>query len=213
MSVAAVTDSTQSAASAAASSTQELSDRFLKLLVTQLKNQDPLNPLDNAEVTTQLAQMSTVEGINKLNDGLSGFIAASQALQAGSLVGHSVLAQGDAIQLTSSGAIGGAELASAADSVKVQVVNASGTIVRTIDLGQQGAGMLRFSWDGLDDKGNAVDTGTYSFQVKASAGGNSVDATTYSLGTVSSVTLNSGGLEAEVTNLGYLTLDQIKQVF
>lgn len=83
-------------AAAAAGSAAELSDRFLKLLVTQLKNQDPMNPMENAELTTQLAQMSTVEGVNRLNDTMDGLAAqfrASQVLQGSALLGRAVLAE------------------------------------------------------------------------------------------------------------------------
>ena len=195
---------------------EEMSDRFLKLLVTQLKNQDPMNPMENAELTTQLAQMSTVEGINKLNDGLAALNSqykATQVLQGASLVGRSVLAEGDALTLTSAGAVGGMTLDSKADSVKVQVLNSNGALVQTLDMGKQDAGLVRFAWDGKDSNGVAQAQGEYSFKVVATAAGESVDHTTYSLGSVQSVALNDSGVEVEVSGLGNRSLDQIKQIF
>src|SRR5262245_54146433 len=92
-------------------------DRFLTMLVAQLKNQDPLNPLDNAQVTTQMAQISTVEGVNRLNstlEQLAGAFGAAQPLQATSMVGRQVLVQGGALALGAEGARGGYALAGAA---------------------------------------------------------------------------------------------------
>lgn len=198
------------------SSTQELSDRFLKLLVTQLKNQDPMNPMENAELTTQLAQMSTVEGVNKLNDSLDALNAqfrATQVIQGASMVGHQVLAEGDYLPMSQSTAVGGVELGSKADSVKVDIFNEGGTLVKTLDLGAQDAGLVRFVWDGKNTDGTTLADGDYSFQVTATAAGKDVEATTYSLGKVLSVALKDDAMEVEVSGLGNLGMDQIRQIF
>lgn len=198
------------------SSTQALQDRFLTLLVTQLKNQDPTDPMDNAELTMQLAQMSTVEGISKLNTSLATLLAQSQnsvVMQGASLVGHQVLATGDSLELTTSGAVGGVELASAADKATVSIYNADGALVKTIELGQSDAGFTRFAWDGKDNTGAAVATGNYTFKVTASADGESVDATSYALGSVISVSLLNGELSAEIEGLGDRAMAEIKQIF
>ncbi len=196
------------------SATEEMSDRFLKLLVTQLKNQDPLNPMDNAELTSQLAQMSTVEGISKLNTTLSELSRTSQMLQGASLVGHSVLAEGNNLELTDAGAVGGVNLASKADSVKVTISDSDGSPVRVLDLGKQDGGLIRFVWDGKNTSGVLQENGSYSFKVSATAAGTAVDTTTYGMGSVLSVSLNdSSSMEAEVSGLGVLTLDKIKQVY
>lgn len=199
-----------------ATAVQQMSDRFLKLLVTQLKNQDPMNPMENAELTTQLAQMSTVEGINKLNDGLDALSAqfrATQVLQGTSLVGRNVLAQGDALTLTTAGAVGGVQLDTSADSVKVQVLDANDTVIQTLDLGKQPAGLARFAWDGKDSNGVAQAVGEYSFKVLATADGNNVAHTPYTLGSVMSVSLNDEGVDVEISNLGNRTMDQIRQIY
>lgn len=195
------------------SATQEMSDRFLKLLVTQLKNQDPMNPMENAELTSQLAQMSTVEGISKLNTTLSALSRTSQMLQGASLVGHSVLAEGNNLELTTSGAVGGIEFASAADSVKVTIKDEDGNTVKVLDLGKQESGLARFVWDGKSSTGTLQEAGSYSFSVTATAGGKAVTTTSYGLGSVLSVAMNDSDIEAEVSGLGSMTLDKIRQVY
>ncbi len=200
----------------AKSSVQEMSDRFLKLLVTQLKNQDPMNPMENAELTMQLAQMSTVEGVNQLNDSLDALNAqfrASQVIQGAGMVGHQVLAEGDYLLLSESAGVGGVELESKADSVKVDIYNANGNLVRSLDLGEQDSGLVRFVWDGKGTDGTALADGDYTFQVTATAAGKDVAATTYSLGQVLSVALKDNAMEVEVSGLGNLGMDQIRQIF
>lgn len=198
------------------SSVQELSDRFLKLLVTQLKNQDPMNPMENAELTMQLAQMSTVEGVNKLNgslDALNAQFRASQVIQGASLVGHQVLAEGDYLFLANGAAVGGVSLDGKADSVKVGIFDTNGNLVKTLDLGKQDEGLVRFVWDGKDTGGNLLANGDYSFQVAATAGGKDVVATSYALGQVMSVALKDGTMEVEVSGLGNMDMGQIRQIF
>jgi flagellar basal-body rod modification protein FlgD len=216
MSVAAVQNQTGTSPTSSASSAAEIGDRFLKLLVTQLKNQDPMNPMDNAQLTSQLAQLSTVEGINKMNDTISGLTSqfrATQALQGASLIGRQVLAEGAKLDLGGSGAAGGVSLASAADKVTIKVLDGAGRVVRSLDLGSQAAGLARFAWDGLDASGNGLAQGAYSFEVTATAAGKTVEATAYSLAQVLSVSLADSGLDVELSNLGSLSLGKIKQIF
>ncbi len=204
------------ASSASASSTSELSDRFLKLLVTQLRNQDPMNPMENAELTTQLAQMSTVEGVNKLNSTLDGLVSqfkSNQVMQGAALVGRQVLADGNALSLGSAGAAGGIGLEAAVDSLRVNVVDSNGVTVRSLDLGKQDAGLVRFVWDGRDNAGASLSEGDYTFKVEAGTAGNTVAATPYALGNVLSVSLNANNMDVEVSGLGARGLDQIRQIF
>ncbi|MDP2788323.1 MAG: flagellar hook assembly protein FlgD [Pseudomonadota bacterium] len=197
-------------------SAAELSDRFLTLLVTQLKNQDPMNPMDNAEMTSQLAQISTVEGVNNLNatvDGLVSQYKSNQVLQGASLVGRQVLADGDALTLSEAGAAGGVGLETSADSVKIKVLDGNGAVVQTLDLGAQDAGLVRFVWDGKGADGQSQAEGQYTFEVEAGVAGKSVAAATYTLGNVLSVSLNGNDMVAEVSGLGDRGLDQIRQIF
>jgi flagellar basal-body rod modification protein FlgD len=125
-------------------------DRFLKLLVAQMQNQDPLNPMDNAQVTSQMAQIQTVNGIDKLNSTVAGLgtqFAQMNALQGASLVGRDVIVPGDALAPNDEGLVqGGFELAGPADNVKIEVLNAGGRVIDTLDLGAAGSGRHGFEW-------------------------------------------------------------------
>ncbi|HRN82809.1 flagellar hook capping FlgD N-terminal domain-containing protein, partial [Nitrosomonas europaea] len=103
---------------------EDMQERFLKLLVTQMQNQDPLSPMDNAEVTSQMAQISTVSGIDKLNTTLEKLVADSDArrsFEAAAMIGRSVLVPGKDMQLENQAAIGGFELAESVDKLTVTV--------------------------------------------------------------------------------------------
>jgi flagellar basal-body rod modification protein FlgD len=204
------------AATAAATSASDIQDRFLKLLVTQMKNQDPLNPMDNAQVTSQLAQISTVNGIQQLNttmQSLSSSFMSAQSLQSASLIGHTVLTDGSALNVADgTPALGAIEFAQAADSVKVNVVSAAGNIVRQLDLGPQKSGLSGFQWDGLDDGGSKVAAGSYTFQVAATSSGQKVNTTSFMAGPVSSITLKTDGTHLTVGGIGDITMQQIKQI-
>jgi flagellar basal-body rod modification protein FlgD len=195
---------------------KEVEDRFLKLLVTQLKNQDPMNPMENAEMTMQLAQMSTVEGINKLNANMESLLAgyqAAQTLQATALLGHQVLTDGNVMTLVDGQAVGAAELAKAADKVTVKVLGNGGQVLDTLEMGPQAAGEIRFGWDGTDSSGNALPNGQYRFEVNAVSGGSAVAAVPLSLVPVSSVRMQGGNVSLELAGIGQRTLDQVRQVF
>ena len=211
--VTAVNNSTSStgASSLTANSVQAQQDRFLKLLVTQMKNQDPLNPMDNAEITSQMAQLSTVTGIEKLNETLKAFTKA-QAFQSVDMIGHYVLAPGEHMDLASGTALGGVELASAADNVTVKIFDSDGKLVKTLDLDKLDAGVNAFTWDGKTDAGTTAADGSYTFTVTAKLDGEAVDATSLSVGKVQSVLMDDVGPALSVSGMGLVDLDDIKQV-
>lgn len=127
----------------------DAADRFLKLLVTQMQNQDPLNPMDNAQVTSQMAQINTVSGIEKLNttvEGLNNQFVQMQAVQGAALVGRHVTLAGNRLDVSQGSGVGGFDLASTADSVKVEIVNPAGRVVDTIEMGSQSEGRHGFTW-------------------------------------------------------------------
>lgn len=213
----ALIDATNSSSSAASSSNAmtDAQNRFLKLLTTQLKNQDPLNPLDNAQMTSQLAQISTVSGIEKLNATLQTLLQDSldtQTTQAASLVGHAVLVPGGGLQLASSAGVGGIELAGAADEVTVTISDANGLPMKTLSLGALAAGVHNFSWDGKTDSGAQAADGNYSIAIAAKQGGEKVDATALSLAMVRSVIRTSQGFALDLGSLGAFTMDEVKQI-
>lgn len=195
-----------------ASATQ---DRFMTLLVTQMKNQDPLNPLDNAQVTSQLAQLSTVTGIDQLNEtlkSLMGSFQSSQSLQAANMIGHGVLVPGSDLNLAAGQALFGVDLAEAADTVQVSIRDASGQLIRKLELGAQDAGMLPSAWDGIAENGAAAANGQYSFEVSAMRNGQKIVADTLGFGEVASVSSGSEGVKLNVTGLGTVNLADIRQI-
>lgn len=201
----------------ASSAIEEAQNRFLKLLTTQLKNQDPLHPLDNAELTSQLAQISTVNGIEKLNATVAKLLASleqGQTMQAAALINRGVLAPGERIVLGEAGQGHAAvELGEAADQLKVTIKDANGLVVRTLELGRQEAGLLDFVWDGATDAGQPAAAGTYRFVVEATRGGRQIAAQPLAYGMVEAVSQDKAGLLVQVAGLGEFALDDIRQIF
>lgn len=184
--------------------------RFLKLLVTQLNNQDPLNPMQNAELTSQLAQMSTVSGIEKLNSTLSGLVnqtGANQVLQAASLIGYNVLSPGTEIATTAPEAGKdpaivpfAVQLPGSAGDVEVKIVDAAGKTVRTLDLGSLPEGVNAVTWDGKADDGSVAPAGSYTFTVAADNNGSKVEATALTFSQVAAVKQGTSGVTLELAS-------------
>lgn len=190
-------------------SNSEASDRFLKLLVTQMKNQDPLNPMENAEVTSQMAQISTVSGIEKLNDtiqSMSSNFTQMQLLQGASLVGHQVVTEGNRLNVTDGKGAGGFELAAAATSVTVDVRNAAGKIVDTIDLGTASAGRHAFNWT----PPSSGASNSYTFTVNATNGKAALTATPLSTDFVDAVSTKDGTLNLQLRNGTEIAYSKVK---
>ncbi len=207
------------ASSAAPKATNNIDsqDRFLKLLVAQMKNQDPLNPLDNAELTSQLAQISTVSGIDKLNATLQTLVAgfaANQSLEAAAMIGRGVLAAGSTLTLANGTARGGIDLPQTVDRLVVSIKDSSGIVVHNRDLGPQPQGVVAFQWDGVTDNGASAAAGNYSFSVNAQLGDKRVDAGTLAYGRVNGVApgARNQGPSLDVGGLGFIGLSAIKQI-
>ena len=203
------------ATSAAASQLSATQDRFLTLLVTQLKNQDPLNPMDNSQVTSQMAQLSTVSGINQLNatvQALSASMTASQSLQATSMIGHAVLVPGNEIAMAKGSSNAAVEFSQAEDSVTVKISDAKGNVVRTLQLGAQNAGIADFQWDGKDDSGTTLADGAYTYTASAVQGSTTSTPTSLTYGLVNNVSLTSGVAQLNVGNLGDVALDAVRRI-
>ena len=205
------TSSTTAAAPTLTTSASDTEDRFLKLLVAQMQNQDPLNPMDNAQVTTQMAQIQTVSGIDKLNttvQGLNSQFAQLQALGGAALVGRDVLIEGNRLVADADGVgRGGFELASQADHVKLEVLDASGRVIDSSDLGAMASGRHTFDW--APSAGvNAANAS--SFRITATLGATSVSATTFTRDRVDAVSAGPTGLVLELANAGLVTYDQVK---
>jgi flagellar basal-body rod modification protein FlgD len=212
----AAASSAASDAGTTSSSTLGSQNQFLQLLMTQMRNQDPLNPMDNAQVTSQLAQISTVNGIQQLNttlQSLTSNMMANESLQAAYTIGHDVLVPGNSLQLGTGGANFGVELPQGVDQLSVTINDAAGRALKTLDLGAQSAGDVALNWDGTTTSGSAAAPGSYSFTVKASQGGQAVSATALTVGQVTSVSNGSQGVKLNVTGLGTVGLQDVKQIF
>ncbi|WP_411392038.1 flagellar hook assembly protein FlgD [Pseudomonas sp. MPB23] len=216
------TDNTSvAAATSAATGNQSLGkDAFLQLLVTQLKNQNPLSPQDNGEFVAQLAQFSSLEGINTLNDSvnaISSNFSSSQALQASSLVGRSIITQTDKAWVdTSKSMTGSVAVTAATGNLSVKITDKDGVVVRTLDMGAQSAGSSDFIWDGKNADGEVAPAGTYTFTATTkNDAGEAVALATSLPATVTSVTLSQTGGEMVLNlagGMGSVKLSQIQTI-
>ena len=184
-------------------------DRFLKLLVAQMQNQDPMNPLDNAQVTSQMAQINTVSGIEKLNTtvaGLNGQLVQLQALQGVTLVGRPVTVAGDRLAVVDSSGVGGFDLNSAADNVKVEILNGAGLVTDSLNLGALGSGRHGFEWPA----GKVQDGDGYRFRISASSGTASVLGGTLMRDQVESVRSAGNSLSLQLRHSGDVPYETVK---
>ena len=216
------TDTSLAAASKAVAGNDKAlgKDAFLQLLVTQLKNQNPLDPQDNTAFVAQLAQFSSLEGITTLNDtvnSLSGGLQSSQALQASSLVGRSVIVQTNEayVDPASGKPFNGTVVVKDADSKPViTITDADGEVVRTLEMGSQKAGNADFTWDGKDDDGVLLDKGSYTFTASSKNDTGTTALTTYLPATVNSVTLSKTGGEImlNLAGLGSIGMSKVQTI-
>lgn len=212
----ALLDSVNGSKNTTASTADAAQDRFMTLLVTQMKNQDPLNPMDNAQVTSQLAQLSTVTGIDKLNNTLESLISnvqSGQSYQASSMIGHNVLVSGNEVSTSGTGGYFGVDLPIGSDKLTVTIKNSAGATVRTVELGKQDAGTLPLQWDGLADDGSVAKTGSYTFDVAASIASTSVAASGLSYAQVSSISTSTSGIKLNLSNLASVSTSDVKEIF
>ncbi len=194
-------------------------DDFMRLLVTQLENQDPTNPMDNFEFLSQVAQFGMVNGIQESQQSLNALLESffsNRTLQATHLVGRKVIADTGIAQLTQGGQIEGAiDLPVAASTVEVQVSDASGQLVRTLQLGPMDAGRQAFSWDGLDQNGEAVPAGPYQVTGRAVIAGETQAVPAYAATTVQSVSVAAGGgdIVLNLDNGASISADSVREFY
>ncbi len=204
------------AATGGVATAAEAQNRFMTLLVTQMKNQDPLNPLDNAQVTSQLAQLSTVTGIDKLNETMKSMMesaSGAQALQAANMIGHGVLVSGSGLTLSGRQSVYGIDLPGPADDVQVTISDGAGNPVRVLSLGPQQPGTRALVWDGSLAGGGVAPDGHYQVTVNAVLGGQSVSADALSFGEVISVSTGVGGAKLNLAGRQIpATLAEVRQI-
>lgn len=193
-------------------------DAFLELMLTQLQHQDPLNPMESAEFLSQVAQFGTVNGITELNDSfatLSGSLQSSQALQASTMVGNTVLVPGNYSELVTGGEISGAvELNNSTSNLMLNISDSSGQSVRQVDLGTHTAGITKFTWDGLDNNGDALPAGTYKIEAAALQGSDVVAQSILVNAKVDSVTLSKTGGEPllNLSGIGTVSISEVREI-
>lgn len=216
------TSSSSTSSSTSATSAASMQDQFLTLLVAQLQNQDPTEPMDNSQLTSQMAQISTVSGIEKLNDTVSSVtnqFASMQMLQGVSMIGRTVLSEGNQLGLTATKKDDGStqvsgtaafDLDATAANVTVTITTASGQLVDTMDLGSAAAGRNYFTWDGSNYTGDSSDL---RFKVNASNGSANVASTALSPNAVVATTISNGSLMLELANGGSVNYNSVKAVF
>jgi flagellar basal-body rod modification protein FlgD len=213
--VAAVSSSTAATSgtlASASTSAQEQSDRFLKLLVAQLNNQDPMNPMDNAQMTSQIAQINTVSGIQQLNTSIQSMAAqytSMQVMQGASMIGHQVVASGSTMSINAGVGTAAVSLDADASNVKVQVLTPGGQLIDQIDMGALNAGTHNIQWDASKYTGS----GTPTFSLTAKQGTTSVTATPLVRDTIASVgTDASNAMSLTLKSGSSIKYDSIKSI-
>ncbi|KVN36258.1 flagellar biosynthesis protein FlgD [Burkholderia pyrrocinia] len=200
-------------------SASDLQTTFLKLLVTQLKNQDPTSPVDSSQMTSQLAQINTVSGIAQLNSSLTSLstqLTAGQQTQAAMLIGTNVLAPGNGVAVKGGAASPfGVSLTSDVSNLTITVKNDAGVVVNTINAGRQSAGTVPFNWTPTDAAGNTLPDGKYTVSAQyTGTDGKTYTPTVLSAAQVQSVIKQADGTAGLVLSNGTTVgLTQVASIF
>ena len=200
------------------SQSQSDKDMFMRLLLAQIENQDPLKPTDQTDFVAQLAQFSSLEGIQNLNStvqDIGSMYRSSQALQATALVGREVLIPGQVGYLENGGRISGTiEEGQASGDVMMIVKDASGQVVANRDLGNIGSEEKPFSWDGANNLGEPLPEGLYSISIEGTLSGENEALVTSVYSRVNSVSIvdNQGGMLLNLNGIGQVESSEIQEV-
>ncbi len=216
MAVDSINGTSNSAAAAASKRTELGQDAFLHLMVAQMKNQDPTKPADPSEFLGQLAQFSTVSGIQEMRDSISSLSTAlrgSQVLGGTSLVGREVIAAGDTVKLGETGSVRGATtIPEGANEAVLVVTDASGQLIRQVPLDIT-EGSVEFTWDGLDGRGDRAPPGSYHIAAIANVGGYAEQLETQLATRVASVSIDPNNAQLTLnTDIGPIDLAAVRQV-
>ncbi len=192
-------------------------DAFLELMIAQMRNQDPMSPMENGEFIAQLAQFSTVTGVQKLQNSFDSFVnsmQSNQALQAASMVGRSVSVASPLGRLSDTGLDGEVELPATTGQLVVGIFDAAGQLVRRMPMGAYSAGIVPFHWDGKDDGGKVLPSGTYEVVAEALIEGKATAVGTNVFATVESVSLDRSGrgMQLNLTGIGSVSFSEVKQI-
>ncbi len=198
---------------------------FLKLLTTQMQNQDPMKPMDNTQFVAQMAQFSSLQGIQDLNETVSGFessVQSNQVMQAASLVGKAAMVKGDTAQMyhmqqadgsaAPSGILGAVDVPTGASKMSVEITNASGQVVKSIDVPVNGSDRPSFSWDGRLKDGRMAPEGNYKVNASATVDGKGQAPQTYVGAVISSVGVTKNGPELNLDGLSSVKLSDVVEI-
>ena len=188
---------------------------FLRLMTEQMKNQDPLNPLKGAEFLGQLAQFSTVQGIENMQQAMGAMASVmenDQSLRAATLVGRDALVEVDKVQLGAGAGVSGEIIATRAGPIHVEVVDAAGQVVSRLDMEAAGSGPMAFEWDGTDAKGEATAAGTYTFRATSGSGDDSEALAVRLAAHIDSVSIEPTGLVLNLAGLGSMPLSTVRRI-
>ncbi len=192
-------------------------NEFMELMIAQMENQSPLDPQDNGEFISQLAEFSSLEEMQKLTAQVESFATqyrSSQALQASAMVGRSVLVPAAEAPLGADGTISGlVELESSTGALDISIYNGSGELVKKLEMGQQLAGSVSFEWDGTNEKGEAMPYDRYVIQAQTKQGGDVSQVATLLSANVSSVSIaQAGDISLNLNGMGAIALDEVREI-
>lgn len=205
------TNGTSAATSSGTVSAQEQTDRFMKLLVAQLNNQDPMNPMDNAQMTSQIAQINTVSGIQELNATMKSMaeqFTSMQVLQGASMVGHGVLVESSTLSIDGGVAKGAVNLANKADKVTIDIRTPGGQLLETINMGSLPAGQTNFQWDAS----KYIGVTNATFKVTATQGGQAIKTTSLAQDTVTAVGTDNGAMSLQLKGRAAVAYSAVKSI-
>ena len=188
---------------------------FLKLLMTQLQNQDPMEPMDNGEFMGQMAQFSTVQGVTEMGESIDGLVSIYQGQQMSAnagMIGKQALVNGNWAQLEGGKLAGAIDLTTAANDLRVDVKSESGELMASIGLGSKMAGTQEFSWDGIKQDGTTAPEGNYYLSASAVRDGQSTVPAMQVYGTVNSVQMKGGEVTLNVSGQGNVSFNNVKRI-
>lgn len=191
-------------------------NQFLDLMIAQLNNQNPLEPQENGEFLSQLAQFSSLEEMQKLSgnvDNVVGEFRSTQALQASAMVGRSVMVPSASGILGADGRMSAvADVTSTTSDLRISVLDSTGELVRQIDLGQRAPGQAAFTWDGKDANGNSLPPGKYQLKAEAMTSEGATSFDTLVGANVDSVSLGGGSVTLNLSGMGSIALNDVRQI-
>lgn len=209
---------TQAALAAAQSKKKDQTlgiEEFLTLMTAQLKNQDPMKPLEGTEFISQLATFGTVSGVQEMKESmelLAGSLRSTQTLNGSSMIGRNVLVEADSFTHTQGGTVGGElEVPAGATKLQVRITDSTGAVVRemTLDTAQ---GTRTFTWDGLKTNGQPAESDTYEIEAVATVAGQTGSLPLMLSGRVSSVSIVGTNLMLNTPALGAVDMSDVRRV-